>query len=290
MFKKSPLNLIIPQQKVYKQYLKKLYGREIMNEDKLILAMAEDKLTQCQENYMITNTGFLDMRQQTLCKKMLRSRSDVRGFFYGGYADSERRIGVFIPEYIHMETEEELHEYFLNNIEDNPLTLIRAEHSGYKELTHRDYLGSLIGMGIKREAIGDILVHQKGADILVLRTITEFLLVNYSKAGRTNLTLREEKIERIISPEVYSEERNVTVASLRLDNVVAAAFKLSRSAAVQAIKSGVVFLDGMQTEKPEKIVGQGDKIVLRGKGKTVLREIGGNTRKDRVYITIMIMK
>lgn len=261
-----------------------------MNEDKLIVAMAQDKMNQCIENYMITNTGFLDMRQQTLCKKILQSTIEVKGFFYGGYPDAERRIALFTPEYIEAQTERELHEYFLKNKEDNPLALIRAKHSGYKELSHRDYLGSLTGMGIKREAIGDILVYKEGADILVLREMAEFILMNYGKAGRTYLELNLEEVDNLIIPEGHAIEKSYTVASLRLDNVIAAAFSISRSSASNSIKTGMVFVNSMQTEKPEKIVNQGDKLVLRGKGKIILKEIGGNTRKDRIFIILTVMK
>ncbi|WP_312652215.1 YlmH family RNA-binding protein [Aminipila sp.] len=261
-----------------------------MNEDKLIVAIAEDKIMQCQENYMITNTGFLDMRQQTLCRKLLRNNAEVKGFFYGGYPDAERRITIFIPEYIEAETEEDLHEYFLKNKEDNPLTLIRAKHNGYKDLSHRDYLGSLTAMGIKREAIGDILVDKEGADVLVLREMAEFILINYGKAGRTYLELTVADIEHIAIPEGRVVEKSDTVASLRLDNVVASAFGTSRSNAAEAIKGGIVFVNNLQVEKPEKLVNQGDKLVLRGKGKVILKEIGGSTRKDRIFITLMIMK
>ena len=290
MLLKSPSEIIIPQEKVSKQVLESNLGEEIMNEDKLIVAIAEDKITQCQENYMITNTGFLDMRQQTLCRKLLRSNAEVKGFFYGGYPDAERRITIFIPEYIDAETEEDLHEYFLKNKEDNPLTLIRAKHNGYKDLSHRDYLGSLTGMGIKREAIGDILVDKEGADVLVLREMAEFILTNYGKAGRTYLDITIEDIEHIVIPEGRVVEKSDTVASLRLDNVVASAFGTSRSNAAEAIKGGIVFVNNLQVEKPEKLVNQGDKLVLRGKGKVILKEIGGSTRKDRIFITLMIMK
>ncbi|QIB67879.1 RNA-binding protein [Aminipila butyrica] len=261
-----------------------------MNEDKLTLALAEDKLTQCRDHYMITNTNFLDMRQQTICKNVGRGCGDVRAFYYGGYGDAERRVAVFVPDYVGAESQEQLLAYFSENKEDNPLTLIRAKHSGYKALSHRDYLGSLTGMGIKREAIGDILVSENGADILILKEMLDFLLLNYGKAGRTYLELTAEELSDIYIPEGLTEEKSCTVASLRLDNVVAAAFGLSRGKAAEAIKAGLVFVNSMQMAKAEKSLSQGDKIVLRGKGKVILKEIGGNTRKDRIFIMLTLMK
>ena len=259
-----------------------------MNEDKLTVAMTEDKREQCENNYMMTNTGFLDMRQQSLCQNVLRQGGSVRGFFYGGFEEAERRIAVFVPEYIEVKDENELHEYFLGNIEACPLGVVRAKHNGGKTLSHRDYLGSLTGLGIKRESIGDILVSKESADIIILKEMSDFLHANYGKAGRTYLDIEVLDLSQLVSAEQVTEERNRTLASLRLDNVVAAAFGLSRTKAAEAVKSGSVFLNSLQCLKPEKQIGEGDRIVLRGKGKAVLKEIGGNTKKDRIYLTFLM--
>ena len=259
-----------------------------MNDDKLIVAMTEDKQEQCENHYMLTNTGFLDMRQQSLCQGVLRRSGSTRGFFYGGFEEAERRIAVFVPDYIDVRNEEELHKYFLENAEDCPLAVVRAKHNGGKALSHRDYLGSLTGLGIKRESIGDILVSKESADIIILKEMSDFLHANYGKAGRTYLDIEVLDLSQLVSAEQVTEERSRTVASLRLDNVVAAAFGLSRTKASEAVKGGIVFQNSLQCLKPEKQVEEGDRIVLRGKGKAVLKEIGGNTKKDRIYITFLM--
>ena len=74
-----------------------------MKEDKILIAQINDKIRQCENNYMITNTGFLDMRQQTILKDSLRGNSFVKGYFFGGYEDAERKILVFTPDYIEIE-------------------------------------------------------------------------------------------------------------------------------------------------------------------------------------------
>ena len=259
-----------------------------MNDDKITVALTEDKQEQCENNYMMTNTGFLDMRQQSLCQSVLKRSSSARGFFYGGFEEAERRIAVFVPDYIDVKTVEELHEHFLGNAEECPLAVVRAKHNGGKALSHRDYLGSLTGLGIKRESIGDILVSKESADIIILKEMSDFLLANYGKAGRTYLDIEIMDLSQLVSAEQVTEERSRTVASLRLDNIVAAAFGLSRTKAAEAVKGGIVFLNSLQCLKPEKAVEEGDRIVLRGKGKAVLKEIGGNTKKDRIYITFLM--
>ena len=133
---------------------------------------------------------------------------------------------------------------------------------------------------------GDILVHKNGADIIIMDDIRDFILTNYANAGRTALTTEALPIDQLHIPDAHTEMIKDTVASLRLDNVISSAFRLSRAKAAEAIRSGLVFVNSMQTEKPDAKVEQGDKLVFRGKGKAYLREIGGQTRKDRTYILI----
>ncbi|MCO7123528.1 YlmH/Sll1252 family protein [Ihubacter massiliensis] len=245
-------------------------------EDKMLLAGAEDKYQQCSRQYMVTSTGFLDLRQRALVEGRLRelskASSDVSWAFFGGYEDAERTIAMFLPDYASLE-------------ENHPLAVIRAEApSGGRKLTHRDYLGSLTGLGIKREKIGDILTNETGADILILEEIRDFLLFHYEKAGRTSLKLESVPLSELRIPEQKTSMQKDTVASLRLDNVIASAFSLSRAKAAEAIRSGLVFVNSMQAEKTDFQVKEGDKLVLRGKGKAFLREVGQRTRKDRIFI------
>lgn len=249
---------------------------EITKEDKMLLAGAEDKFNQCLDQYRVTHTTFLDLRQRSLvdrhCRQLAKG-SDVKCTFYGGYDDAERAIAAFLPDYA--------------DISQLPLSVIRAEAppSGRK-LTHRDYLGSLTGLGLKREMIGDILVRDDGADIIIMDDIEDFLMLNYQKAGRTELSLSALPLSELRIPETKTTMIKDTVASLRLDNVISSAFKMSRSKAADAIRTGLVFINSLQAEKPDMKVEEGDKLVLRGKGKAYLKEVGGQTRKDRTYIVV----
>ena len=227
------------------------------------------------------NSGFLDLRQQSLVKERYRYDSAVE--FYGGYEDAERRICVFKPEWISQSAAE----YFADNEEDNPIVWIRAyRQAGSRALSHRDYLGSLVGMGLKREKIGDILVREDGADIAVLRDISEFLLYNYEKAGRTSLKLEIVSSSDIKLPPLRFKEISDTVASLRLDSVLSSAFGISRAKAAEAVRKGITFVNSSQIVKPDFNVNEGDRLVIRGLGKARLAEIGGNSKKGRTYIKI----
>ena len=253
---------------------------------------------------MITNSMFLDMRQRSLVENLCEKRrkkgmdSDIKYCFFGGYEDAERTVAVFFPDYVQInfaedfrEIVEEAREFFSTEPEENPLVVLQINQNGYRELSHRDYLGSLTGLGIKREKIGDILVRSKdtlhaGADIIIMEDIAEFLVMNYEKAGRTYLKVEIKDVKNLIVPENRFEEFKDTVSSLRLDNVVSAAFKTSRGIAVEGITSGLVYVNGLQLAKPDKQVKEGDIIVLRGKGKAILQEVGGSTRKEKTYIII----
>lgn len=260
-------------------------GKGGEKEDKILLAGLEDKIRQSEDRYMITNSSFLDLRQRSLAEMMSRSRSGLIYGFYGGYEDAERVIEVFFPE--GFMTGENVSQHFRNIPGENPLTVIRADlKKGSPVLSHRDYLGALMGLGIRREMTGDILVRQDGADIIVMKEIAEFLLLNYMKAGRANLHLSEVSTEEIIYSAVGREKVFESVASLRLDNVVSAAFHVPRSRAAEMIAAGTVFLGGICEKKADRQVREGEKIVLRGKGKTVLKEIGGKSGKGRIMITL----
>lgn len=296
-----------------------------MKEDNFLLGQISDKISQCENKYIVTATGFLDAHQQSLARQYCRKHfvtvyeaaeepgifekpsekekdftgdfaseegafdgmnfgtgesfgfmdfPPVRTLFYGGYEDAERVILINLPDYARL-------------ADNNPLTVIRAcKAEGGRQLTHRDYLGSLVGLGIKRELLGDILVREDGADIIVLSDIAEFILSNYCKAGRTALSLSQHHISELIVPKVKRTRITDTVASLRLDSVTASAFGLARGKAAEAIGRGIVFVNHLEVAKPDFQVKEGDKITLRGKGKACLTEIGGRSRKDRVYITI----
>lgn len=270
-----------------------------MKEDNYLIGQVEDKISACDNKYIMTNTGFLDSHQQSVarifCKKNhvpvwniafdgddnktilsdgLASIPPVRTLFYGGYEDAERVIMVNMPDYADLER-------------DNPLCIIRAtKASGSRELTHRDYLGSLLGLGLKREMVGDIMVRDDGADIIVLAEIADFIVMNYYKAGRTNLSVTQLPISELLLQEHKVTVVTDTVASLRLDSVIASAFGLSRGKSAEAITRGLVFVNNMEITKTDLQLSEGDKLTLRGKGKAVLSEVGGKSRKDRQYITI----
>lgn len=243
-------------------------------EERFLAGQLEDLIRQSEEKYMITASGFLNIHERKIAESMLRRRgsADVDISFYGGYSDAERTVMLSVPE-------------FLDYRDDNPLAAVRVSvKNGGRELRHGDYLGSVLGLGITRDRVGDILVRKNGADIIIDKNISEFLLANYSKAGRMNVSVEEISIDQLMIPEVKKERICDTVMSLRLDNVVSSGFRISRTKAQEAIRQGRVSVDNVEEVSVSKEICTGQKVSCRGKGKIVLCETGEKTRKGRIRI------
>ncbi len=253
-----------------------------MDDDKLLLAQAEDLIGRCAARDIPACSGFLDARQQSILRKKFGERQgDVTIAYSGGYDDADRVVMACLPYYMDGT-------YF-----DDVLTVIRASvpknseaaRSG-RALSHSDYLGALMGLGISRSVTGDILVNEGGADIIVLKDMAEFLLQNLTGAGRARISAEEVPLSELRIPEQTWTEAGDTVASLRLDAVLASAFRMSRGKAAEAVRQGLVFVDHMEAGRPDMTVSEGAELVIRHKGKAKLLEVGRRTKKDRIGIRI----
>ena len=250
-----------------------------MNADELVKAKVEDRISQCRDGWYVTSTGLLDSHEQAITLSAVRQGSaGVRTLMYGGYEGAERRMLVCIPAEIPMTDEEAV---------SGLLEVLRVEKPAIsRELSHRDYLGSMLGLGIDRSVTGDILVRDDGADIIIMPEIADFLIQEYKQVGRTNIKTSTVPIEELIIPNARIEVIKDTVNSLRLDNVIASAFNISRAKAAEAIRSGIVSIDHIECLKPDARLEEGAVLVLKGKGKAVLKEVGGESKKNRTWIII----
>ena len=170
--------------------------------------------------------------------------------------------------------------------EDGPAAAVRAVYYEKDALTHRDFLGSLMGAGIKRETVGDIYVSAGQCDILVTRQILPYLLEQWDSAGRTKLHLSVIPLAEVQRPAVEKREIRDTVPSLRLDCLVGSAFSLARGPAGQLIAAGRVAVNDLVCLKGDRQLQQGDRIAVRGLGKAALAQVGGTTRKGRLSVTL----
>jgi len=243
------------------------------DEENIFLSSVCDKIISCREKNVICATKFLDAHKLALTKQLLKDIGCKNHVFDGGVPDAERMICVFLPDY------PVNHELF---------KFIRASKSKRDILTHRDYLGSLMGLGIKRDYIGDIFVHEEGADIVVLKEIADFLTLEYKKAGKKQLSLSYISENEINTGVNDFKIIRVTVPSMRLDAIASIIFKLSRSESAKLIKQGRILLNSAECIKPDKTVDEGDKITVRGKGKAEIILIAGKSKKDRFVLEIKV--
>lgn len=243
--------------------------------DRLLLAQLLDRLETCRERCYPTSTRFLDPRERALAEEAVRlSGAAGECVFWGGYDEAERTAALFFPEYLSPE----------DAAADAPFALLRAEKSPVDSLSHRDYLGALMGLQIERSMIGDILVHEDGADLFVLREIADFLLLHFDRAGRKRISLSEVPPESLRRAAANETEGEGSVASLRLDSVVALIFGLSRAQAQEQIARGLVLLNSRACLRPDHEVREGDRITVRGKGRARLTALGGVSRKGRQFL------
>ena len=248
-------------------------------EDKLALSRVLDRIGQGMARQIPTATEFLTPRERILAEQLLHVAGLEPVRFWGGCEEAERTVCCFVPDYLEQTP-------YPADDEDGPIVLIRACFRPERPLTHRDFLGSLMGSGIRRETVGDIYVDQESCDFFVVRKIVPYVLQNLTEAGRTKLHLEVCPLASLHRPENQTEQIQETVSSLRLDAVAAAGFHLSRGQAADLIEHGRATLNHMDCEKPDRMVTEGDVISIRGKGKLRLEKVRGETRKGRVAVTI----
>ncbi len=246
-------------------------------EDKLLLRQLFDRFAVSQERAYLTHTRFLDLRERTLCTQAVQQAGLTKQtVFWGGYTDAERVMALFLPDYLTPED--------AVSPDQCPLVLLRATKSQADTLTHRDYLGALMGLGIERAVLGDIVITQTGADLFVTEDMADFIEMNFLRAGRKRITLEKVSLDAFEMPEAEEETGEGSVASLRLDSVAALVFRLSRAQMQERIAKGTVFLNQMQCLKPDADISPADKITVRGLGRAKVLELGGMSRKGRQFV------
>ena len=244
-------------------------------EDKVLLAKLWDKINAGLRRNILSSTCFLSPRELEMARYLFGDLEGLHAF--GGYEDSERKMLVYLPDY--------LDESILSE-EDSPLVCLRAEFYHGDSPSHRDFLGALTGAGIGRETVGDICVGRESCDFFVTAEIAPYIAQNFTSAGRTHVRISRIRPDQVLIPQPEVKEIRDTLASLRLDSIIASGFRIGRSLASQYVTQGKAALDGLPCEKPDKSVAEGAKISVRGLGKIRLVSVNGKTKKDRISVTI----
>jgi RNA-binding protein YlmH len=243
-------------------------------EDKILLARLWDKISAGIRKNIPVSTCFLAPREQEMTRYLFGNLPGLYAF--GGYEDATRKLLVYLPEYL---TEDSL-------FEEADICCLRATFYEADALSHRDFLGALMGAGIGRETVGDICVATGSCDFFVAKQIAPYLLQNLESVGRTKIKLKEVPLKEAYIPQPEVQEIRDTLASLRLDSVISAGFRISRSSAADYICAGKAVLNGLPCEKPDKAVEEGAVLSVRTLGKIRLKTVGGQTKKGRISVII----
>ncbi len=261
-----------------KQEILNSYKKE---EDRLLVAKVLDKLELSKKRNKIANTDFLDMYQKNIIQNLLNHIHCTNYMFYGGNDDVERTVVIFYPEKFNENIMEKNYKQIMSIVQ------IILPKDLTRKYTHRDYLGGLMKLGIKREKIGDIIVFEGGADIIVLNEKLDFIVTNLSNLTRfskANITIKE--INELHEVEVKTEIVQIIISSLRLDNIVSEIAKTSRTKAEEIIRQGRVFVNFENITKDSKMLKELDIITIRGKGRFKIVDVERNTKKGKLVVNV----
>lgn len=238
-----------------------------MKKENLSKAKILDKIRQYEKTKETATTCFLDpaelIEYQSIYDK-------VPHYLDGGFDEAERKILVVGKQ----EKDEE----------DDFIIIIRVESP--QKLSHRDVLGSVLGTGVKRDVVGDIILNENIADIYVLKDISKYLIQNIERIGREKVKVKAIKKKDAITPIDESKQINVTLASLRVDAAISACYGVSRELSAELIKNAKVKLNYVEIANVSKQIKEGDLISVRGYGRFSVEQIVGETRKSRIRVII----
>lgn len=243
-------------------------------EERFFWGRVQDAAVRCERTGRSVFMGFWDERQQALANAALSAFQNLQVSFWGGFAQAERKmLGLAAaPESIASQ--------------DYPIVSLRVQcQKNGTALTHRDYLGALLGLGLERRCVGDILVDEQGAWLLVLESHAQFICDELISVGKASVTACPAQLD-LTAAENAGSSLIATVASLRLDAVLSAAMRQSRQNAASFIRSGKVQVCHLTVTQPAAQLEEGDTLTVRGVGKFRLEKAGGQSRKGRLFVTI----
>jgi len=242
---------------------------------KLLFSKVLDRALLCEKRGFKTFSDFLDPLSARAFTELLEKEA-CNVMSYGGAFGCERLMLGFHNEY---DTLSET---------DFPIHAIEIMHSNDK-LTHRDFLGSILGTGVTRDKVGDIFVFAERAIVFLDSSISEFVLGALVSVGSTSISCSILEDDFLIAPFADTQAKNIIVSSMRLDTIVSATFNISRGKATKLIESEKAFVNWQATKSTSKLVSEGDNITLRGTGRAKIEKINGTTSKDNISVSITIL-
>lgn len=244
------------------------------SDSKLIKARTEDLFKLCDKHCEAKFSQFLDGGEIAVIEDEVGISYGYNTMFFGGYEGAERKIFGVFPEW--QEAAES----------DFPICVLRFDVPKFRTLTHRDYLGTLMSLGLDRSKTGDILIDGDGAYVFVESSIAEYVARNVNKIANIGVKGHIVDTESFVAPRPKTTEKMCVCASLRLDAVLAAALNISRTTAENLIREEKVKVNHRVFTDRSRQVNTGDLLSVRGYGRFILKDTGNSTRKGRLHITV----
>ena len=224
---------------------------------------------------IVTFSDFLNLNELNILHTTPKDLFPSRYETYGGYEPAERQMVAFLPDALYYD-----YQYPISVLRISPANRKFAE-----ELTHRDFLGGILHLGIERSCLGDLLVEDSVCHVFVTDTMADFICEELTRIRHT--VVKTEKIDgESFSFTPRLETVKGTVASVRLDTVLSVAFPLSRSRMTGLVEGGKVFVNGKLITSNGYRLKEGDIISVRGMGKLVYQGVLSETKKGRQYIQV----
>lgn len=226
-------------------------------------------------------SDFLDLNEQNIALTSVQTLGLKNMILYGGYKGAERQLAVFLPDAPSSYSDEEWQALC-------PLTcvLIHPRNPKFSDpLSHRDFLGSLMNLGISRSLLGDLLIEDNSARVLCRTSAADLICREVLSVRHTSVDC--EIVDLPGDDYMPNTERiQGSLASERLDCIVGLAFRLSRSEAANLIHGGKVYVNGRQLLSVSDRLMPGDRVSVRGSGKFIYQGLQGNTRKGRLLAAL----
>lgn len=253
------------------------------DDDRLLISKLLDKIEFTTKRNSVEYTDFLDMRQRQLLEKTLKDIKFTNYIAYGGYESAERTVLIVYPN--------KLEEVFLSgNFDFNTIfgvIRIILPNELKRMYSHRDYLGAIIKIGMKREKVGDILTSIDGADLIVLKEAEKYILNGLRELKRfhnSEWEIKDIKDLKIEPPKM--QKLKIIIPSMRIDSIVSEVIRTSRAKATEIIKEERVFINHELITKGAKEVKPNDIITVRGKGRFKVNDILSNTKKGNLVLEV----
>ncbi len=247
-----------------------------MNKEEMMLRKRLIELSnQAYTRNIAVFSDFLNLNELHILHTTPKNMFPARYETYGGYDMAERQMVAFLPDALYYE-----YEYPLKPIEIRPL------HEKFADgLSHRDYLGALMNLGIERSRLGDIIIEGSAAIVFAKDEICPFISDNLTRIRNTAVSARIKETSKIDVSSKYEEKRG-TVPSVRLDTILSVAYPMSRSKLTAYIENGRVFVNGKLITSNGCHLKEGDIISVRGLGRIMYDSILTETKKGRYMVSV----